>query len=100
MLLLGNQLDMVASIQLNFPFPVKYCLNISGESKKILFRHSNTTVISGRLPAGNVLIFLQTVSGAGYRKVWVCLLRVILFQRLLLLVGDWYEQCGCVGAWA
>ena len=29
------------------------------------------TVISGRLPAGNVLIFLQTVAGAGYRKVRV-----------------------------
>ena len=30
-----------------------------------------TTVISGRLPAGNVLIFLQTVLGVGYRKVRV-----------------------------
>ena len=30
-----------------------------------------STVISGRLPAGNVLIFLQTVAGAGYRKVQV-----------------------------
>ena len=30
---------------------------------------SMDTVISGRLPAGNVLIFLQTVAGAGYRKV-------------------------------
>ena len=29
------------------------------------------TVISGRLPAGNVLIFPQTVVGAGYRKVRV-----------------------------
>ena len=27
------------------------------------------TVISGRLPAGNVLIFPQKVVGAGYRKV-------------------------------
>ena len=30
-----------------------------------------STVISGRLPVGNVLIFLQTVAGAGYRKVRV-----------------------------
>ena len=30
-----------------------------------------TTVVSGRLPVGNVLIFPQTVVGAGYRKVWV-----------------------------
>ena len=29
------------------------------------------TVISGQLPAGNVLIFPQTVVGAGYRKVRV-----------------------------
>ena len=29
------------------------------------------TVISGRLPAGNLLIFPQTVVGAGYRKVRV-----------------------------
>ena len=29
------------------------------------------TVISGRLPAGNVSIFPQTVVGAGYRKVRV-----------------------------
>ena len=32
---------------------------------------STTTVISGRLPAGNVLIFPQTVVGAGYRKARV-----------------------------
>ena len=24
----------------------------------------------------------------------------VLFQQLLLPVGDWYERCGCVGAWA
>ena len=30
----------------------------------------HTTVISGQLPMGNLLIFPQTV-GAGYRKVWV-----------------------------
>ena len=29
------------------------------------------SVISGRLPAGNVLIFPETVVGAGYRKVRV-----------------------------
>ena len=29
------------------------------------------TVISGRLPAGNVFIFPQTFVGAGYRKVRV-----------------------------
>ena len=29
----------------------------------------------------------------------LCLRHAILFQRLLLLVGDWYEQCGCVVAW-
>ena len=29
------------------------------------------TLISGRLPAGNVLIFPQTVVGAGYKKVRV-----------------------------
>ena len=34
-------------------------------------REANITVISGRLPAGNVLIFPQTVVDAGYRKVWV-----------------------------
>ena len=26
--------------------------------------------------------------------------RTILFQQLLLIVRDWYKQCGCVGAWA
>ena len=31
----------------------------------------SNTVISGQFPAGNVLIFPQTVVGAGYRKVWV-----------------------------
>ena len=34
-------------------------------------RSVRSTVISGRLSAGNVLIFLQTVAGAGYRKVRV-----------------------------
>ena len=31
----------------------------------------SSTVISGRLPAGNALIFPHTVVGAGYRKVRV-----------------------------
>ena len=30
-----------------------------------------TTVISGRLPVGNLLIFLQTVAGAGYRLSFI-----------------------------
>ena len=29
------------------------------------------TVISSQLPVDNLLIFLQTVVSAGYRKVWV-----------------------------
>ena len=37
----------------------------------IIYNCYGTTVISGRLPAGNVLIFPQTVVGAGYRKVRV-----------------------------
>ena len=63
---------MVASIQLTFPFLVKSCLNIAKEWRKLnVFRHVDTT----------------------FR-------RAILFQWLLLPVRDWYEQCGCVGAWA
>ena len=30
--------------------------------------------------------------------VYGSLRRNILFQRLLLPVGDWYKECGCVGA--
>ena len=33
--------------------------------------NNSNTIISGRLPAGNVLIFPQAVVGAGYRKVQV-----------------------------
>ena len=40
-------------------------------SFRFLDTHMLVTVISGRLPAGNVLIFPQTVVGAGYRKVRV-----------------------------
>ena len=39
--------------------------------KSFLIINVLLTVISGRLPVGNVLIFLQTVVGAGYRKVRV-----------------------------
>ena len=39
---MGNQSDMVASIQLTFPLPGKYYLNITRELEKIVFRHINT----------------------------------------------------------
>ena len=69
--LYSRKSGIVANIQVTFLFPVKLCLNITRETKKLnLFRHINT---------------LQCA---------------ILFQRLLLPVSDWYEQCSCVGAWA
>ena len=37
----------------------------------IRLKYKKVTVISRRLPAGNVLIFPQTLVGAGYRKVRV-----------------------------
>ena len=35
-----------------------------------------------------------------FRHINTILRRSALFQRLLLPVGDCYEQCGCVEAWA
>ena len=35
-----------------------------------------------------------------FRHINTILRRSVLFQRLLLPVGDCYEQCGLVGAWA
>ena len=40
-------------------------------STKFLGRLISFTIISGRLPTGNLLIFPQTVVSAGYRKVQV-----------------------------
>ena len=54
---------MVASIQLTSPFPVKLCLNITRESKKLnVFRHVDT-------------IYLRCAK---------------LFQWLLVPIGGWY----------
>ena len=40
---------MVASIQLTSPFPVKLCLNITRESKKLnVFRHVDTISVTVR----------------------------------------------------
>ena len=64
---------MVASIQLNFPFPAKYYLNISGESKKIVFRHINTLftarhIVSASSPGRRLVQAMWLCRGLGL--VW------------------------------